>query len=63
MGGHFVKYVYHFDVDGDVDAPNMAPIGLKLCQDAFQTILDISLFDAPNNKKSFFANFDRPFTS
>ena len=26
----------------------MAPIGLKLCQQAFQTILDISFFDAGN---------------
>ena len=41
-GGHFGKYIYHVDVD----ASNMAPIGLKLFQNAFQTIPDISFFDA-----------------
>ena len=28
--------------------PNMAPIGAKLCQNAFQVIPDISFFDAKN---------------
>ena len=28
----------------------MAPFGLKLCQNAFQTIPDISFFDAEKNK-------------
>ena len=32
----------------------MAPIGLKLCQNAFQTIPDVSFFDV---KKFFFQNF------
>ena len=29
----------------------MAPIGLKLCQNAFQTIPDISFFDAGHKKQ------------
>ena len=33
---------------------NKAPIGVKLCQNAFQTIPNISFFDAP---KIFFATF------
>ena len=41
----------------------MAPIRLKLCQNAFQTIPDISFFDAgPKNKFGFVANFEDPFT-
>ena len=32
--------------------PRMAPIGSKLCQNAFQVIPDVSFFDAGNNKKS-----------
>ena len=41
----------------------MAPIGLKLCQNAFQTIPDISFFDAGHNFFfAFFANFEDPFT-
>ena len=51
-GGHFGKYIYHVDVDVDVDAPNMAPIGPKLCQNAFQTIPDVSFFDAQNAKQN-----------
>ena len=31
---------------------NMAPISLKLCQNAFQTIPDISFFDAGHKKKN-----------
>ena len=38
----------------------MAPIRLKLCQNAFQTIPDISFFDAEN--RNLFANFEGPFT-
>ena len=37
-----------------VHPPRMAPLGLKLCQNAFQTIPDISFFDADNKKKSKF---------
>ena len=41
----------------------MAPIGLKLCQNAFQTIPDISFFDAGHKFFfAFFANFEDPFT-
>ena len=41
----------------------MAPIGLKLCQNAFQTIPDISFFDAGHKLFfAFFANFEDPFT-
>ena len=29
--------------------PRMAPIGLKLCQNAFQTIPDVSFFDVKKN--------------
>ena len=32
----------------------MAPIGLKLCQNAFQTIPDISFFDAEKKNREFF---------
>ena len=32
----------------------MAPIGLKLCQNAFKTIPDISPFDAEKKKRKFF---------
>ena len=39
---------------------NLAPIGLKLCQSAFQTIPDISFFD--ENVVEIFANFEGPFT-
>ena len=38
----------------------MAPIGVKLGQNAFQTIPDISFFDAENQKKM--PNFEWPFT-
>ena len=39
--------------------PRMAPIGLKLCQNAFQTIPDISFFDV---QKLFFVNlFQKTF--
>ena len=38
----------------------MAPIGAKLGQNAFQTIPDISFFDAENQKKM--SNFEWPFT-
>ena len=38
----------------------MAPIGAKLGQNAFQTIPDISFFDAENQKKM--PNFEWPFT-
>ena len=41
----------------------MAPIGLKLCQNAFQTIPDISFFDSGHKFCfAFFANFEDPFT-
>ena len=41
----------------------MAPIGAKLCQNAFQVIPDVSFFDAGNKKKSKkIANFEGPFT-
>ena len=39
--------------------PRMAPIGSKLCQNAFQVIPDVSFFDAKNKKN---ANFEGPFT-
>ena len=40
----------------------MAPIGVKLWENVFQTIPDISFFDPPNETKKTNANFDRPFT-
>ena len=41
----------------------MTPIGAKLCQNAFQTILNVSFFDARNNFVSkTIANFEGPFT-
>ena len=40
----------------------MALFGLKLWENAFQTIPDISLFDAQSIKKHLvFENFERPF--
>ena len=46
-----------------VYSSNMAPIGLKLCQNAFQTIPDISFFNAGHKFVfAFFANFEDPFT-
>ena len=42
---------------------NMDPIGLKLCQNAFQKIPDISFFDAETkNKLILFTNFEDLFT-
>ena len=38
--------------------PKMAPIGVKLRENAFQVIPDISFFD----QKNFFRNFERLFT-
>jgi len=38
----------------------MAPIGAKLCQNAFQAIPDVSFFEAGKTKK--IANFEGPFT-
>ena len=38
----------------------MAPIGAKLWENAFQTIPDISFFDAENQKEML--NFEWPFT-
>ena len=35
---------------------NMARIGAKLCQNAFQTIPDISLFDAQNFRSAKFSD-------
>ena len=40
----------------------MARIGTKLCQNAFQTIPDVSFFDAEFFVAKFFRNFERPFT-
>ena len=41
----------------------MAPFGLKLRENAFQTIPSISLFDAENIKNiEFLTNFERAFT-
>ena len=39
--------------------PRIAPIGLKLCQNAFQTIPDVSFFDAQNKISAKFS--DRNF--
>ena len=42
---------------------NMAAIGVKLRENAFQTIPDISFFNAENVKKNqLLQNFERPFT-
>ena len=51
-----------WDVKG-IYPSNMARTPAKLRENAFQTIPDISFFDAQtNNKNQNFANFDKPFT-
>ena len=42
------------------NSSNMARIGTKLCQNAFQTIPDVSFFDAPPKTKSA-KNLERKF--
>ena len=46
-----------------VDPSNMSPNGVKLWENVFQTIPDISFFDTENVKKvRTLANFEEPFT-
>ena len=62
MEGFFVKtlreFRFFFKLWTLVYPSNLAPFGLKLCQNAFQTIPDISFF----NVEKCFRNFERPLT-
>ena len=46
-----VRFIRAQDFQTAVYPSRMAPIGAKLWENAFQTIPDISFFDAENNKK------------